>query len=191
GRGGVEEVDRAVEVVPGVSAEDLGHAVGPPGNPVDFDAELDREPQPLRFEHRVAVPVEVVATALDLVRNGPELASLAEVVDVLGKADLVDAALPRDLDEALHGRHAEVDRLVGCAEMHGEVEDPGRDGGAWSAAGRASTIGRSSGWVPLRKRASPGTAVTRPPAASTSDAQSVAGATSPASAARSRSATKP
>src|SRR5262249_2704756 len=114
----VEEMARAVEVVPGVSAEDLGHADGAAPNPVDLDAQLDREPQPPRLPHPVAVPVEVVATALDVVRNGPELASLAEVVDVLGKADLVDAALPRDLDEALHGRHAEVDRLVGCAEMH-------------------------------------------------------------------------
>src|SRR5262249_56562299 len=174
-----------------VSAEDLGHAVGPPGNPVDLDAELDREPQPLRFEHRVAVPVEVVATALDLVRNGPELASLAEVVDVLGKADLVDAALPRDLDEALHGRHAEVDRLVGCAEMHVVVDDHGTDPRASSASRRASTIRRSSGSVTFSKRASPGTAVTRPPAASTSDAEPVAAARSPASAARSRSATKP
>ena len=66
---------------------------------VDLEPELDGQPRTLGLEHGVAVDVEVVDAPLGQVRNVPDLGGLPEVVDVLGEADLVDAARQRRLDE--------------------------------------------------------------------------------------------
>src|SRR5439155_26288512 len=99
------------------------------------------------------------------------------LVDVIAEADLVDVSRPRLLDVLLRPlrRVARLRRLVGPAEVHVVVDDhPSQD----------STSARSSGPVIFRRRRSPSTTLTRPPCASTSDAQSLAAAKSPASASR-------
>src|ERR1700722_17697685 len=102
--------------------------------------------------------------ALDVVRPRPERLRLLEVVHVLGEADLVHAALPRTLDERFHGAHGVVDPATLVAQMHVVVDDHSSD----------ATRARSSAVVTLRSSGSPGTTFTRPPAASTRPAQSVA-----------------
>ena len=61
----------------------------PVADVVDLEPELDGQPLPLGVEDRLDVEVEVVDAALALVVVDPDLCGLAEVVDVLGEADLV------------------------------------------------------------------------------------------------------
>src|SRR5437879_112481 len=70
---------------------------------IALEAELHRQALPLGLEDRIAVRGQVVDAALDVVRQCPQLARLAEVVDVLGEADLVHTARGRSLDEPLDG----------------------------------------------------------------------------------------
>src|SRR5581483_6144322 len=127
-----------------------------------------------RLEDGVAVEVEVVDAPVGLVRQVPELPRLPEVVDVLGEADLVDAARRCGLDEALDRLDRVHDPFVGIAQVHVVVDD--------HPASQLSTSARSSGPDTFRRRCSPGTTAIRPPAASTSEAQSLEAATSPANA---------
>jgi hypothetical protein len=86
-------VHRAEEEIPGVAGEELAEPHLPVAHVVDLEPELDRKALPLCVENRVAVRVEVVDAALCLVLERPELARLAEVVDVLGEAELVHPAV--------------------------------------------------------------------------------------------------
>src|SRR6266567_1681575 len=108
----------------------------------------------------------------------PEPAGLHKVVDMLGEADLVDPALGGRLDEYLHRLERMVDPLLGIAKVHVVVDDQSNE----------ATNSRSAASVTFTSLESPGTVVTRPPRASTSEAQSVAPASSPATASRSTGA---
>src|SRR5215218_9575412 len=130
---------------------------------VDLDAELDWPAAPLCLDDRLDVWRDVVRAALDVVRHRPQVPRLLEVVDVLGEPDLVDPALGSSFDEALKGFDGVVDGLVRRAEMHVVVDDQSQD----------ATSSRSAGVVTFSRRVSPSTARTRPPFASTSEAQSV------------------
>src|SRR6185312_17085768 len=85
------------------------------------------------------------------------------VVDVLGEADLVDPTLGSLVHEALGGFDVVVDRLVGRAKVHVVVDDHSHE----------AISSRSAGVVTFNRRGSPSTARTRPPLASTREAQSV------------------
>ena len=80
----------------------------PPGNVVDLEAELDGQPALLCPGDRTHVAVEVPSAPIEHVLLIPEVTRLLEVVDVLGEADLVDAANNCRLDESLH----RLDRMV-------------------------------------------------------------------------------
>src|SRR5581483_2365357 len=175
----VEPVDRPEQVVPRVRLEDLGKAPLPLTDEVDLDPELHRQPSLLGLEHGVAVGVEVVDAALALVRDLPQLARLAEVVDVLGEADLVDSAPAGGLDERLDRGDLVCDLLALVAKVHVVVDDH---------ESHDSTSARSSASVIFSSRRSPGTTATRPPLASTREAQSDASPKSPANASRSTGA---
>src|SRR5581483_8234777 len=162
-----------------VRLEDLGKAPLPLTDEVDLDPELHRQPSLLGLEHGVAVGVEVVDAALALVRDLPQLAGLAEVVDVLGEADLVDSAPAGSLDERLDRGDLVCDLLALVAKVHVVVDDH---------ESHDSTSARSSASVIFSSRRSPGTTATRPPLASTSEAQSDASPKSPANASRSTGA---
>ena len=101
-------VDGTEQEVPRVRREQVLRLALAARNVVDLEAELHGKAASLRLEHGVHVDVEVVDAAVDVVGLHPELPGLPEVVDVLGEADLVHAALGRDLDEALGG----LDRVV-------------------------------------------------------------------------------
>lgn len=126
-----------------------------------------------------------MADPLSLVRVLDEPRELAEVVDVLGEADLVHAPRRGGLREALDGGGCVLDRPLPvrglAAEVHVVVDDHDRR--------RVSTKARSEAVVTLTRRWSPSTIRTRPPAASTKLAQSVAGS-SRSSARRRTSVTK-
>src|SRR5437868_11171300 len=93
---------------------------------------------------------------------------------MLGEADLVDAARDGHFDEFLHRLDRVVDPLLGVAQVHVVVDDQSNE----------ATSSRSAASVTLTSLGSPGTVVTRPPRASTREAQSVAPARSPAIASR-------
>ena len=120
---------------------------------VDLEAQLDRVAAPLGLDDGVHVGLEVVAAAVELVRQRPERPRLLEVVDVLGESDLVDPALGRRFDVALDGLDRVVDGLVRRAEMHVVVDDQSQE----------ATSSRSAGVVTFSRRGSPSTARTRPP----------------------------
>src|SRR5213078_4196566 len=96
---------------------------------VDLEPELHGQTLSLRVDDRVDVEVEVVDATLALVLLDPDLAGLAEVVDVLREADLVDAALGRRLQVRPHSCRRVVDLLrlpdLPAAEMHVVVDDHG------------------------------------------------------------------
>ncbi len=93
-------MDGAEEVVPRILVEHGCELVLTIADPVDFHAELDRQPLPLRLDDRVDVRLKVVEAALALIGERPQRPRGGEVVDVLGEADLVHPTLDRDLDEA-------------------------------------------------------------------------------------------
>ncbi len=113
----------------------------------------------------LAVHVEVVDAALDVVGEEPDVARLLEVVDVLREADLVDAALARPPDERLDSVDGESERLraghAGPAKVHVVVDDHA------APFRRASTAFKSARVVTLTSLASPSTTRTLPPARST------------------------
>ena len=89
-------------------------------------------------------------------------------------------ALPRRHSAApCRGRHLAPDPLL-VDERLADVEEDGTDSQAAPAARRRDTSSRSSAVVTLARRGSPSTTAIRPPDRSTSDAQSVAPASSPA-----------
>src|SRR6266568_1939082 len=94
-----------------------------------------------------------------------------EVVDL-------EPELDRRLDEYLHRFERMVDPLLGIAKVHVVVDGQSNE----------ATNSRSAASVTFTSLESPGTVVTRPPRASTSEAQSVAPASSPATASRSTGA---
>src|SRR6266513_1669223 len=177
-REAVDEVDRAEQIVPRIGREDVRGLTLAAGEVVDLEPELDREPSLLRIDDRAHIAVEVVDAALEHVRLVPEPAGLHEVVDMLGEADLVDPALGGRLDEYLHRFERMLDPLLGIAKVHVVVDDQSNE----------ATNSRSAASVTFTSLESPGTVVTRPPRASTSEAQSVAPASSPATASRSTGA---
>src|SRR5262249_30905295 len=162
----VEPVHGAEQQVERILRQGGGELVLPWADVVDLEPELDRQPPALGFDQCIDVHVEVVDATLELVRQRPHRPRLLEVVDVLGEPNLVDAASDCGLDEALHPGHGVVDLLIGVAEVHVVVDD--------HRLNQRSTSARSSGEVTFRSRGSPSTTLTRPPPASTSDAQSVA-----------------
>ena len=83
---------RAEQEVPGIRLEQLRESMLPVADVVDLEPELDGQAAAPRLEHGVAVLVEVVNATLEVIGQLPDLSSLPEVVDVLGEADLVDAA---------------------------------------------------------------------------------------------------
>src|SRR5690348_683759 len=170
----VDVVHRAEQVVPGVRLEHVRGLALAAGDVVDLEPELDRKPLLFRRGDRAHIAVEVVRAALHHVLLVPEASGLLEVVDVLREADLVDAALCSHLDEPLDGRERVIDPLFGIAQVHVVVDDHSSE----------ATSSRSAASVTLTSLESPGTVVTRPPVASTSEAQSVAPASSPATASR-------
>src|SRR5262249_11098202 len=87
-REAVDEVHRAEHVVPRVRLEQLGEPALRAREVVGLEPELDRQPAPLGLENRVDVLVEVVAAAIEHPRDVPEVARLAEVVDVIAEPDL-------------------------------------------------------------------------------------------------------
>src|SRR6185437_5515152 len=124
-------------------------------------------------------------------RGGPERPEReGEPDDDPGRASLDD-------EQPEHPR-----RVLALAELARRPNDPGdphdaesrsdhEQGdvpGAHSSSSQLSTRARSAASVTFSSRGSPSTQVTRPPPASTSDAQSVASDTSPATARRSASA---
>src|SRR6476619_1569182 len=175
----VDEVDRPQQVVPRIRRECLGRLSLSPDEVVHLHPELDRQPALLGLDHSTHVPVDVVAAALDHEGLVPELTGLLEVVDVLREADLVDVSFRGGLDEALDRLDGEVDLTGGVAQVHVVIDDHKNE----------ETSSRSPWSVTLSSLWSPGTTVTRPPRASTSAAQSVAPASSPASASRRTGAT--
>src|SRR5436190_5368018 len=178
----VDEVHRAEQVVPGIRAEDLRELRLLARRVVDFQAELDRKPAALCLLDGGDVVVEVVHTAFCKPRNLPQLPNLAEVEDVVAEADLVDADEPGLLDVLLRpvSRVRAWLPVLRVAQVHVVVDDH---------SSHDSTSARSSGSVTFRSRRSPSTTFTRPPRASTSEAQSLAAAKSPASASRNAEAT--
>src|SRR6266446_2883948 len=161
----VDVVDRTEQIVPRVRSEDVRKLGLAAGDVVDLETELDRELSFLRLGDRAHVAVEVVDATLEHVLLVPELTGLLEVEDVLGKADL---------DEPFHRLDRMVDLLLGIAQVHVVVDDQSNE----------ATSSRSAASVTFTSLESPSTVVTRPPRASTSEAQSVAPARSPASASR-------
>src|SRR5262249_13638971 len=110
---------------PGIRREQLREPLLLRPDVVDLERELHGQALPLRLEDRAAVLVEVEVAADGLVRKRPELARLAEVVDVLGEADLVDAALEIARDERLD-RGDRVDELLALVpQVHVVVDDHG------------------------------------------------------------------
>lgn len=138
-----------------------------------------RQPAALRLEDGVDVRVEVVGTALQHPGDLPEVLALAEVVDVVAEPDLVDPGPAGLLDVVLSavGRVGPKRRVVGPAQMRVVIDDH-------EGASQHSTSAKSSALVTFSRRGSPATTFTRPPRASTSDAQSLASDASPANASR-------
>ena len=154
--------------------------------PVDLERELHREAPTLRLDDRVDIGLEVVIHAVSLVRMRDEALELAKVVEVLGKADLVDAVGGRRVDIGLDRRSCVLDRALfrpraRTSEVHVVVDD--------HRLSSASTNSRSSEVVTLTRRLSPSTIRTRPPLASTNPAQSVGDSTEAVRARRKVSAT--
>ena len=158
-------VHRAEEQIPGIRREQCRELVLTRADVVDLEPELDRQPPTFRLEDGVAVRVEVVDAAFDVVGEEPDAACLPEVVDMLREADLVDASLARPLDERLDGVDGEIERLraghAGTAKVHVVVDDHA------APSRRASTASRSARVVTLTSLASPSTTRTLPPARST------------------------
>src|SRR4051812_11277407 len=177
-------VHGAEPVIPRVGVEQRAHLVLAARHVVDLEPELDRQPALLRRGDRLHVRLDRIHAALELVRHPPQRAGLAEVVDVLGEPDLVDALGGRRLAPALDGVDGVRDRARVVAEVHVVVDD--------HPASQLSTRTRSSGPVTFSSRGSPGTVQTRPPAASTIEAQSgkLCGSEPLSSAALSTGATK-
>src|SRR5215203_1408719 len=170
-------VHGAEQEVPGVRREHVLRLALAARDVVDLQAELDRKAAPFRLEHGVDVGIEIVDTAVGVIGLLPELPGLPEVVDVLGETDLVHAALGGHRDEALGRFDGVIDLLHsvgGTAQVHVVVDDHNQD---WTSS-------RSSAVVTFSSRGSPATVLTRPPAASTREEQSLAPATSPPRAVR-------
>src|SRR6266511_2357152 len=159
----LDVVHRAEQVIPRIGIEQLACLVLAARHVVDLQVRL-----------------EVVDATLGLIRHRPEGSCLPEVVDVLGEPDLVDAGLLRRLYERLDRPRVVRDLLAAVAQVHVVVDDHNR----------AATHSRSSASVIFRRRRSPSTTFTRPPRASTSEAQSLAPETSPRHASRRICATK-
>ena len=99
-----DEVDRADDVVEVAAGQQLGHAVLAARDEVGLDPELEVG----LLAHEVAVGVEVVAGRVAPQLVLPDLERLGEAVDVLGHAELLDAALLGGLAIALGVRGGEV-----------------------------------------------------------------------------------
>src|SRR5437764_1045352 len=108
----VDVVDRAEQIIPRIRREQVRSLALPPGNVVDLEAELDGQPALLCPGDRTYVAVEVPRAPIEHVLLIPEVTRLLEVVDVLGEADLVDAAYNCRLDESLHRLDRMVDPLL-------------------------------------------------------------------------------
>src|SRR4029079_5260781 len=132
--------------------------------------------------HEAAVLVEIVdrVRAPELVI--PHVQRLVEPVDVLGHSELLDPALGRLLAVALGVRTREEPLRRVLALVRPQVDVVVRQHRSDSARAR------SSGQVILKFDGGASTIRTSPPRASTSDASSVAPATSPSRAFRSTSA---
>ena len=182
----VDDVHRADQVVPWIRLECLRELLFPPLEPVDLERELHRQAPALRFDHSVDVGLEIVSHAVSLVWMRDEALELAEVVEVLGEADLVDAMRSGRVDISLDRGCSVLDRALfrpcsRATEVHVVVDD--------HRLSSASTSSRSSAVVTLTRRLSPSTILTRPPLASTNPAQSVSDPVEPARARRKVSAT--
>ena len=182
----VDDVHGPDQVVPGIGLERFGELRLPPVEPVDFEGELHREALALGLDDRVDIGLEVVSHAISLVRMGDQALELAEVVEVLGEADLVDTLRGGGIDVRLDGGRRVLDRSFfrprgRAAEVHVVIDD--------HRLSSASTSSRSSAVVTLTRRLSPSTILTRPPLASTNPAQSVGDAVEPSRARRKVSAT--
>src|SRR4051794_6603073 len=158
-------VDGAEQEIPGIRLEQRVRLLLAAALEVDLEPELDRQAAALGLEHRLDVRLDRVDAALDLVRDRPERTRLDEVVDVLGEADLVDAARGCGFDPALDGLDVVGDRLVLGSQVHVVVDD--HPACALSSLSQASTCSRSASSVTLSSRRSPSTIRTRPPEAST------------------------
>ena len=127
-------------------------------------------PVPAYAFPRSDVRIDVVHTALHLVRNLPQGTTLSEVVDVFREPDLVHAGGASRRDEEIDRPRVERDVLTPVTEMHVVVDDHRS----------ATTRSRSPASVTLISLGSPATTFTLPPRASTREEQSVAAVTSPA-----------
>src|SRR5439155_7365307 len=147
-----------------------------------FDPEL----QVGLLAHELAVVVQVVVGVPLPERVVPDAQRLLESVHVLGHAEQLDAALGSSLAVALCVRGREVLRgralLPVGAEVHVEV-------GQHLALSSASASSKSTGRVTFRLSAGASTTRTEPPAASTSEASSVAAASTWSGTSRARRST--
>src|SRR6476661_250913 len=174
-------VHRAQQVVPVIPPDHLADLLLATAQVVDLERDLHRQAGVSRCRdggvvaaqvaHRIGLPERVVEP----------VARLGEAVDVVGEADLVDPCHGRRGHVAADVLEREAVVVVGHVvvdQVHVVVGQHRR---------RASA--RSSGVVTLRLAVSPSTTATLPPAASTSDAQSVAAASTSAGCAWARRST--
>src|SRR6478609_8378435 len=161
-------VHRAQPVVPVIPPDHLADLLLAPAQVVDLERDLHRQAGIPRLRDCAVVATQVAHRICLPERVVEPVARLGVAVDVVGEADLVDPSCSRrrrvaadvlEREAVIVVRHVVVDQVHVVVGQH-----------------RRRASARSSGVVTLRLAGSPSTTATRPPAASTSDAQSVAAA---------------
>ena len=97
----VDPVHRAEQEVPGVAVDRVREPLLARADVVDLEPQLDGQTTPLRVEMTASQYRPGRGRSARTGTGASRLGGLPEVVDVLGEADLVDAARGRGLDVAL------------------------------------------------------------------------------------------